>query len=253
MISSGDRSGLRLWYGSENSGSTYRIRFEGHTGASGGDINNPSMVWEMIFYNATGPNANIDVIIGTNGNASGWPAGSSATGAGAMSAASSYVTFSSVAGTATRLTWKMTENSGGLIQTPRAIRFECARTLSTAGATESLAVVGGTGTNMTWYTSRAQVNSSTNFARDSTGQTSIIFNNTTADTALRRITTDIYLVGISGSTYYYFFQTLMSTTTGGSMIIQGNSSTTGTITKLTHSISAGTFNNYYSRLYIQGS
>jgi hypothetical protein len=66
IISGGDRSCQRLWYGTKGtSGSrTFVIRFEGHDGANGGVLGTPTMVWEMTFYEAT-PNQ-IDVHVDQN-------------------------------------------------------------------------------------------------------------------------------------------------------------------------------------------
>ena len=54
IISGGDRSCQRLWYGTKGtSGSrTFVIRFEGHDGANGGVLGSPTMLWEMTFYEA---------------------------------------------------------------------------------------------------------------------------------------------------------------------------------------------------------
>jgi hypothetical protein len=61
MISAADNSCQRIYYGQE--GSTYRVRFEG-TDATNGILGSPNIVYEMIFYQNT-PNQ-IDVQIGSN-------------------------------------------------------------------------------------------------------------------------------------------------------------------------------------------
>jgi alpha-tubulin suppressor-like RCC1 family protein len=65
MISSGDRSGQRIYFGTEGTAPnrTYRVRFEGSTGTSG-VLGSPTMLWEMVFYeNAT---SQIDIQVGIN-------------------------------------------------------------------------------------------------------------------------------------------------------------------------------------------
>ena len=66
IISGGDRSCQRLWYGTKGTtGSrTFVVRFEGHDGANGGVLGTPTMLWEMTFYEAT-PNQ-IDVHVAQN-------------------------------------------------------------------------------------------------------------------------------------------------------------------------------------------
>jgi alpha-tubulin suppressor-like RCC1 family protein len=65
MISAGDRSGQRIYYGTEGTAPnrTYRVIFEGSTGTSG-TLGSPTMLWEMVFYeNATNQ---IDIQVGIN-------------------------------------------------------------------------------------------------------------------------------------------------------------------------------------------
>jgi alpha-tubulin suppressor-like RCC1 family protein len=68
MISAKDNSCQRFCYGSADGTApnrTYRIRWEG-TNATGGTVNFPNIVWEMIFYENT-PNQ-IDLHVGVNVN-----------------------------------------------------------------------------------------------------------------------------------------------------------------------------------------
>lgn len=62
QISTTDGSAQRVYHGSE--GPNYRIRFEGHTGYSGGILGSPTIVWEMVFYSSAP--SQIDLHIGAN-------------------------------------------------------------------------------------------------------------------------------------------------------------------------------------------
>jgi alpha-tubulin suppressor-like RCC1 family protein len=65
MISAADRSGQRIYFGTEGTAPnrTYRVIFEGSTSTSG-TLGSPTMLWEMTFYeNATNQ---IDIQVGIN-------------------------------------------------------------------------------------------------------------------------------------------------------------------------------------------
>jgi hypothetical protein len=62
-INAADNSYQRVYAGSENSGTTFRIRFEG-TASTGGTVGSPNMVWELTFTQST-PEV-IKLSIGTN-------------------------------------------------------------------------------------------------------------------------------------------------------------------------------------------
>lgn len=62
QISTRDGSAQRVYHGSE--GPNYRIRFEGHTGFSGGILGSPTIVWEMVFYSSIP--SQIDLHMGVN-------------------------------------------------------------------------------------------------------------------------------------------------------------------------------------------
>lgn len=65
-ISSGDRSARKCYTQTTGTAGSrvFRIRFEGHESANGGNANNPNMIWEMRFFEAT-PNT-IELHIGSN-------------------------------------------------------------------------------------------------------------------------------------------------------------------------------------------
>lgn len=67
MITASDNSCQRIYYGVEGSAPnrTFRIRYEGHTGYSGGVLGNPTIVYEVVFYEAVP--AQIDLHMGVNG------------------------------------------------------------------------------------------------------------------------------------------------------------------------------------------
>jgi hypothetical protein len=66
FITTSDGSAQRIYFGSEGTAPnrTYRIRFEGHVNYEGGVLGSPTIVWEIIFYENT-PNQ-IDLQIGAN-------------------------------------------------------------------------------------------------------------------------------------------------------------------------------------------
>lgn len=66
FITAVDGSAQRIYFGTEGSAPnrTYRIRFEGHTSYQGGVLGSPTVEWEIIFYENT-PNQ-IDLQIGKN-------------------------------------------------------------------------------------------------------------------------------------------------------------------------------------------
>jgi hypothetical protein len=66
FITAADGSAQRIYFGTEGSAPnrTYRIRFEGHTDYVGGILGSPTIEWEIIFYENT-PNQ-IDLQIGKN-------------------------------------------------------------------------------------------------------------------------------------------------------------------------------------------
>jgi hypothetical protein len=65
MVSSGDNSCQRIYYGVEGTAPnrTFRIRYEG-TNTTSGTLGSPNMVYEVTFYEAT--NNQIDVQVGSN-------------------------------------------------------------------------------------------------------------------------------------------------------------------------------------------
>jgi len=68
VISGSDLSARKVY--TQTTGSTpnriFRIRWEGHNAPEGGDVNNPTMIWEMKFFEAT--NNRIELHVGSNAN-----------------------------------------------------------------------------------------------------------------------------------------------------------------------------------------
>ncbi len=68
VISGADLSARKVY--TQTTGTTpnriYRIRWEGHNAPEGGDVNNPTMIWEMKFFEAT--NNRIELHVGSNAN-----------------------------------------------------------------------------------------------------------------------------------------------------------------------------------------
>jgi len=66
MVSAGDNSCQRIYYGSSGSAPlrTFRIRFEGHVVATGGVVGSPTLEFEVVFYENN--SQQIDLHVGTN-------------------------------------------------------------------------------------------------------------------------------------------------------------------------------------------
>lgn len=262
MISSGDRQGLRLWYGSEDSNNTYRIRWEGHIAASGGDINNPSMAWEMIFYNPSALSsytrlggAVIDIHIDINTTSSGFPAGSSSAGAGVYTSSSQLVTFSSIAKTSARYSIESSSNRFVAYNNYKHLMLDISYFDITAGPVYEYITPSHALGSMTWGLAQHNFASTSSSSWSSSSPTSIIHNgNNYADASKARRIIDLYLDYTSGSTFRYFVQVISSSQTGGGSIHQGSATSGyGPITSITHSISANAFTGYNATLSILGA
>jgi len=66
LISGGDRSCQKVWAGTTGTEGSrvFRVRWEGHEGAYGGEEGNPTILWEMSFYE--NDNTRIELHVGQN-------------------------------------------------------------------------------------------------------------------------------------------------------------------------------------------